>query len=705
MGEVFCALDPRLRREVAIKVLAPQESENEDRRRAFQHEARAASALNHPNIVTIHEIGHDKGFDFIVMERVEGRTLSEILSREGLPVDDAVRHFTALALALGRAHRAGIVHRDLKPGNIMLTTDGQVKILDFGVAKLNVAVGAATASDLTTTMTQVASLPGHLSGTVAYMSPEQATGQPVEARSDIFSLGIVLYEALAGKRPWEGATGMAVLQGVCLLEPPRLRDLRPDLPPALDAIVSKALRKAPAERYQTMEEFAAALQSFASGAHAPPVWRRWALVASAAAVVVIGGGVVYWKLPSKQSATAPAAQQGPPALQVADPFQAYQQARTLLVRYDRPQNVDQAIALLRAAATKEPGHAPSQAALSDACVLKFGLTRDREWLKQAEQATAAALRLNPYLAAAHISKAALDAASGRAEDATRGLRKALELDPKNAEAHWRLATRLNVAGEGEEAMAMAQKAAELAPDDWRASMTLGSLEHARGQYPAALKRFEHSLELAPDNPLVFQNMAGTYHMLNRWEDAAGALQRALEIRPTPNAYSNLGTILYFQSRFDEAVAAFEKAAQLRPDEYLYQGNLADAYRWSAGRKPQAAASYQKAISLAREALKTRPNDSNPRASVAVYLAKLGKPAEGVRELSALPPNESRPGVLYKIAIVRELAGDRAGALAALKAGLNKGLAFYEVEHEPEFNQLHDDPGYRQLAALAARRAP
>jgi tetratricopeptide (TPR) repeat protein len=713
MGEVYAATDTRLGREVAIKILPPHEMENEERRRAFQREARAASALNHPNIITIHEIDSENGVDYIVMERVLGQTLRHLIPPEGMAVDEAVVYFAEIASALDRAHRAGIIHRDLKPGNIMITEDRRVKILDFGLAKLTKAAEVSHDSNLTATITQVHGSPGTLTGTVSYMSPEQATGRHIDHRSDIFSLGIVLYEALTGKRPWEGPSSMAVLQGVCLLEPPPLRSVRRDLPESIERIVAKALKKDPGERFQTMEEFASALRAYATAKEEQALdqerktfqrkfVRRLSVALGAfavclAAVLYFTGHGVGRGGPSKEDGA------GKGAVEIADPFQAYQEARSLLVRYDKQQNVDRAIALIEAAVRKNPGHAPFHAALGDAYVLKFNETSDQKWLKLAAGCADKAFTLNQYLAAAQITKAAVDTASKRPADAVQALRRALELDPRNAEAHWRLATRLWADGQTEEAMTLARRAVELAPDDWRSHQTLGATLFSSGRYKDGLAEFETALKLAPDSPGVYQNIAAVHHMLGRWDDAAAATQRALEIRPTPRAYSNLGTMLYFLGRFPESVAAFEKAAELRRGEYAIWGNLADAYRWCPDKKEKASASYARALDLAREASKSRPNDPELRATIAAYLAKNGDPAAAVEELRAIPASEDRPSVRYRIALVKELAGDRAGALAVLEAGLKAGLSFYEVSHEPEFAGLRADPRFKRLAALAARR--
>src|ERR1035441_10152154 len=197
MGRVYKARDTRLGRLVAIKLLAEARSEDAGRRARFVQEAKAASALNHPNIITIHEVGEQDGRTFIVMELVEGKPLNELIPRTGMRLTDALRIAAQVAGALTTAHAAGIVHRDLKPANIMVDAQGRVKVLDFGLAKLSAPAAAPTGADETTrtlTADQPVTEAGVILGSVPYMSPEQAEGKPLDARSDIFSFGAVLYE-------------------------------------------------------------------------------------------------------------------------------------------------------------------------------------------------------------------------------------------------------------------------------------------------------------------------------------------------------------------------------------------------------------------------------------------------------------------------------------------------------------------------------
>jgi serine/threonine protein kinase len=204
MGVVYKARDTHLDRFVALKVLPPERVADPERKRRFVQEAKAASALNHPNIITIHDIAQESGIDFIVMEYVPGKTVDELIPRKGMRLNKALKVAVQIADALAAAHTAGIIHRDLKPGNVMVTEDGRVKVLDFGLAKLTEIV--APGEDEATRTLKPATEEGAILGTVAYMSPEQAQGKPVDARSDIFAFGSLLYEMVAGRRAFQSDT-------------------------------------------------------------------------------------------------------------------------------------------------------------------------------------------------------------------------------------------------------------------------------------------------------------------------------------------------------------------------------------------------------------------------------------------------------------------------------------------------------------------
>src|SRR5262245_30934172 len=252
MGEVYLADDPRLNRKVALKLLPPHFTVNPARARRFKREARAASALNHPNIVTIFEIGQSNGAHFIATEFIDGKTLRQLINEKPFTLSEALNVAIQVASALTGAHAAGIVHRDIKPENIMIRSDGYVKILDFGLAKLT---EQQTSDRDLETPTLLQSNPGLVMGTVQYMSPEQARGKRVDARTDIWSLGIVLYELLAGHVPFSGETPSHVM--VSLMED-ALAPLAgyANVPPELQRIVTKTLQKNPKERYQNSGQLA-----------------------------------------------------------------------------------------------------------------------------------------------------------------------------------------------------------------------------------------------------------------------------------------------------------------------------------------------------------------------------------------------------------------------------------------------------------------
>ncbi len=262
MGEIYKAQDTRLHRMVAIKVLPASRSGDPERRRRFLQEAQAASSLNHPSIITIHDVLSEGDTEFMVMEYVAGKTLNDIIPKGGLRVPQALKYALQMADALNTAHTAGIVHRDLKPANVMVTDSGGfVKVLDFGLAKLTergpiTAIGEdaetiATSAPLT--------VEGSIMGTVSYMSPEQAQGKRVDQRSDVFSFGAVLYEMVTGRRAFEGESSLSTLSSILRDEAKPMAEVAPDVPVQLELVIQQCLRKNPDERYQTMRDVQAAL--------------------------------------------------------------------------------------------------------------------------------------------------------------------------------------------------------------------------------------------------------------------------------------------------------------------------------------------------------------------------------------------------------------------------------------------------------------
>jgi predicted esterase len=258
MGTVYRALDTRLNRVVAIKVLQAQTRADPDRQRRFLQEAQSASALNHPNIVSIFEIDSAAGVDFIAMEHVDGQTLASIVAGGPLPIEEALAYAIQIADALAAAHQAGIIHRDVKPANVLVSGSGRVKVLDFGLAKV---MHSAAESAARTQSAAPATASGVVIGTAAYMSPEQAEGQPLDARTDVFAFGALLYEMVSGRRAFQGRTILSTMAAVLHEQPVSIRELRPDVPEELQRIVSRCLEKDPQKRYQSAAELGADLHA------------------------------------------------------------------------------------------------------------------------------------------------------------------------------------------------------------------------------------------------------------------------------------------------------------------------------------------------------------------------------------------------------------------------------------------------------------
>jgi eukaryotic-like serine/threonine-protein kinase len=307
MGEVYKAADTRLGRIVAIKIVPAHLSQKPEIKQRFEREAQTIAGLNHPHVCTLYDIGHQDGTDFLVMEFLEGETLAERLAKGALPIDEALRYAIQISDALDKAHGLGVTHRDLKPGNIMLTKSG-AKLLDFGLAKFRVPVMQHTDSAVPT-VPQDLTVHGTLLGTVQYMAPEQIEGDEVDARTDIFAFGVILYEMITGKKAFIGKSQASLMGSIMERQPPRISILEPLAPPALERVVEICLAKAPENRWQTAHDVMLQLQwiadgGFGVGLPAPLVHRRknrerfaWLLVAVSVVAALVLAVPYVWKAP------------------------------------------------------------------------------------------------------------------------------------------------------------------------------------------------------------------------------------------------------------------------------------------------------------------------------------------------------------------------------------------------------------------------
>jgi eukaryotic-like serine/threonine-protein kinase len=730
MGVVYRARDTRLQRDVAIKVLPTDRPLRPTAKARFQREALAASALNHPNIITIYEISSEGETEFIVMEFVRGATLSSLLKKRALGTNEAIHYSVQIADALAKAHAAGIIHRDLKPGNIMITEDGLVKVLDFGLAKFNPLVAGPeteepdppTGPDYTLTM------PGAVTGTPAYQSPEQARGEKVDPRSDVFALGIVMFEMFTRQLPFAGTNTVAFLHNLHFSPPRDLAELRPDLPKPLTSLVSRMLEKKVDKRIQTAAEVSTELRRFAGMSESPLSWRptdatiemvrlpsdsflsrfsrRQIWLAWGLLLVLLAAGIGGRRYINRSRANqnySASAQEAP----VEDnSYALYQRARYDLDHYDRPNNIDNAIKYLQRAIQLDPQSAASFATLSEAYYEKNRQNADPQWMKLANEYASQALSLDSYLSAAHNSLGLVKLQSGDLAGAEREFLSAAELDPKSPTPHRYLGEVYYQEGKRDQANQELNHALQLDPKGWRTYTNLGLNAYRDGDYKEAVSQWEQALKIEPDNVFILRDLGAAYHAVGRDDDAIAALQRALTIKPTADAYNNLGTILFYQGKYDQSVPAFEKAAALMDNDYQSWGSLADAYRWSTTQKDKAKAAYQTAIRLIRQEITKNPQQMDLRGQLALYLAKIGDKNAALQALQSIDPaHVTDPQVLYNVATVYELCGERNQALNSLLAAVKAGQDLHDIQNDPELVSLRADPRYQlEIVGAAAGKS-
>jgi len=707
-GTVWRAHDTRLGREVAIKVLSAENDLDPHRRERFLLEAKAASALNHPNIVSIYEINSVDGRDFIVMEFVRGTPLSALIPPGGMRLEEMLAVGAQIADALATAHAAGIVHRDVKPSNVMVDGKGRVKILDFGLAKL--MRGASLRGGADAAKAEPHTLQGVILGTTWYMSPEQASGMEVDARSDIFSFGSLLFEMATGRKPFVGENDLATLRRICTAAPPRMEELRGDLPQALRQMVYRLLEKEPSKRYAGMADVAEELQGMPG---TPPAgtpqqttavmmrrpagrWRkRWLIPVLGVMAAVMAASAV----PGVRHRAADWIRTGRSEWTGRGAYELYVSGKKALERSDRRENRTLALQFFRQALQRDRSHALAYAGVAETKWRDWREQPDPSVLAEARENAERAVRLGGHFSVAHAVLGIIQSESGQRQQGRDSLLRALDLDPRCREGHYLLALYSAETDDWDTAQRHLDKAMELAPDAWSNHHLQAFLYHRRGRYKEAIGAFQKALTAAPDNAPVLRDLATSYHHAGMYEEAASALQASLAIQPSHKAYNNLGTLRFFQGRYAEAAQLMEKATELGPTRYLTWGNLADAYRWTPGSEQKSTEAFQVALRLVQQRLDSHPADASARSSLAVYLAKTGQAAEAMAVIGSLPAAAvGRADIRFKMAVVAELAGHRVTALEHLERCLGIGYAVSEVEADPELSNLRRDIRYQRILA-------
>jgi serine/threonine protein kinase/Tfp pilus assembly protein PilF len=750
MGEVYLAEDTQLGRKIALKTLPAHFTIDDERVRRFQLEARAASALNHPNIITIYEIGQIDSHPFIVTEFIEGETLRQHMAKRQMTISEALDVAMQLASALATAHQAGIVHRDIKPENIMVRADGIAKVLDFGLVKLTERPNVSSGARLFETAQ------GMVMGTANYMSPEQARGLPVDARTDIWSLGIVLFEMVGGRVPFEGATSSDVIASILEREPSTLARYSPEAPTELEWIVKKALRKDREERYQTCKELLSDLKSLkrrlefeqdlerstdsgrlSSGLARSPGSKdnraqrqshgaQSHQVIDSLAIVPLANssadpGLDYFSDGITESIISSLSQLAELRVMAWSTVSRYKgrdvdprelgrdlgvhavltgrllQAGERLVIKTELVNATDGSHLWAESYSCAPSdildiEAEISRAISEKLLVKL-TTAERKQLTRRYPDNVKAY--HAYLRGRHFW-------NKRSEEALKKgiehFQHAIEEDPCYAAAYAGmsdcytiLVVRYGLASEEgiPKAKAAAMKALEIDDSLAEAHTSLAhSLLH-NWEWQKAEREFKRAVELNPNDANAHNFYAEYLRAMGRVDQSINAQERAQELDPlSPNL--NTGAALYFARRYDQAIDQCQKTLEMDRNFFLAHYTLAQAYE-QKGMFAEAMTAIQKAVNLS-------PDNVEMLAALGRVLALAGRKEEARRILDRLTKGmEHHHSWYYDIALVYAALGEDDQAFECLEQGYEwrNGMMIH-LNVEPRFDSLRADPRFQSL---------
>jgi tetratricopeptide (TPR) repeat protein len=521
MGQVWKARDPRLGRDVAVKIIAHARAEDAGLQLRFEREARALSALNHPNIVCVFDVGEQNGSQYIISELVPGESLRQRISRGPLPSGELLRMASQISNALMAAHAAGIVHRDLKPENIMITPDGRPKILDFGLAR---RIPERTAAGDSTVTQTTATQPGTVMGTAGYMSPEQICGEEVDGRSDIFSMGVVLYEMATGARAFQGRSSIEMMSAILKDDPPHLPA---KVHQGLDQIIRRCLQKSPAKRFQDAAGLHAALEALLARTAVGRTNRGTWLALSAVAGVALVGGTAYWQS-SKKAAPVPVT-----AVRGAEVPQAAVSAPPPVQTAPAPPDTPNKPAPPKTGPTGSANEAAYQQAYEQGMLL----LSQRNWAEAAARLTEA-IRLRPNSALPRLGLCRAAAGQQDNEKAVSACTEAIRLAPNSADAYHDRGTAYLLSRKYDQAVADMNAAIHLGDTNPALAHSVRGRAHSSlKEWGPAIEDFDEAIRLNPKNPHfhVFRGMAYMARHQNR--KAIDDFDEALRLQPNlPLAY-------------------------------------------------------------------------------------------------------------------------------------------------------------------------
>lgn len=703
-GQVHEAWDSKLCRPVAIKQLkaiAGTEGPGSTiQTTSLLKEARLAASLKHPAFVKIFAIEEEDNSQSIVMELVPGLTLKQLLQQhpqQPLPEQQAINIINQVAEAMQEAHASGLIHGDLKPSNLMVEPDGKVRILDFGLA-------SQTDAQATTSMSQL-----DPQGTIAYMAPERMMGSPASAQSDIYALGVILYETLTGQRPFANASGLALAAALMQSNSDTWEfpgGCKPELIKLVLAITARQTEKRLSSMQQVHEQLLGLVNAplLVAGPRVSQVasdsskgWtafsapKRFAIIS--AIIVALGYGA--WQ-------ATPYLEINKMSLKPFSEALTMKQGLEALKQFDRPGSLEAAEASFETILKRNPEHAGAVAGLSIIYTYRYDSDKQDEVLLQKAEASAQqALKLNDKLALSHIAIARVQAQSGKKELALHTYEKALTLDPDNILAFYGRVKVLRLMKQYENVVKYATIGLEKFPQERLFAEEIGFAYFEQGKFVEAERFFRLSIKIQPDSVFAYANLNNTLVRQNRDDEGMQVLQQGLLIRPSAVLYTNLGAALFKKRDYVGAAEAFELAVtpnKGNPAKYLGWANLGDSLLWIPGRKNEAIKAYEKARELLNPRLQASPNDIALVSRFGLYSARVGDKEKAIEYMQrALELGPQDANVNFRVGLAYELLALRDEALTKLNKAIELGYSIKSLESEPDLLNLRRDPRYEKIA--------